>query len=207
MSSFGLLETMRVEPDGKILLLDRHLIRLSRSAQYFSFPCDVQRVREAVSQRASALQTLSWLRIKLAADGTCSIESGPLETRNPSYLRLATFRVNSSQSLLYHKTTNREIYDAARREGDADTEVLLVNERGEITEATIANIAVLRDGRWITPQSSCGLLNGVMRSELLETGQIVEGIIHADELTPGEVVRCFNALRGVFEVEFRQAQR
>jgi branched-subunit amino acid aminotransferase/4-amino-4-deoxychorismate lyase len=58
------------------------------------------------------------------------------------------------------------------------------------------NIAVFREGRWVTPQVSCGLLSGVMREELLERGEIVEGVILARELQPGEAVRCFNALRG-----------
>jgi branched-subunit amino acid aminotransferase/4-amino-4-deoxychorismate lyase len=204
---FSLLETMRVEPDGKILLLDRHLNRLRRSAQQFSFHCEIEQIRDAVLKRASSVEKLSWLRLTLDAQGQHAVESGALEIRNPRSVKLAPFRVNSDNPSLYHKTTNREIYDAARREGDAETEVLLVNERGEITEATIANVAVRRSAQWITPRSSCGLLNGVMRSELLDTGRVVEGIIFAEELKPGEIVRCFNALRGVFEVEFRSTQR
>jgi len=58
----------------------------------------------------------------------------------------------------------------------------------------------LRQGHWITPAVSCGLLPGTMRAELLAEKKIVEGIIAADALSAGEPVRCFNSLRGIFEV-------
>jgi len=201
-SDFQLLETMRVLPDGEVFLFDRHLERLSASAQCFAFRYDAPLLREAVSRRASSIGGPAFLRLTLASNGEYELQSGPLPARNPTRLKPASFRVNSSDPFLYHKTTNREIYEAAKREGDADTEVLLINERSEITEITIANVAVLRDGRWITPKTSCGLLNGVMRGELLDAGEIVEGVIHCDELVVGETIRCFNALRGIFEAKF-----
>jgi para-aminobenzoate synthetase/4-amino-4-deoxychorismate lyase len=199
---------MRVEPDGQIPLLERHLNRLSQSAQQFSFRCELEEVRNAVVKRASWMTRPSWLRLTLTRGGECKVEAGPLEVQNPRYVVLAAGRVDSRNPLLYHKTTKREIYDAARRvHCNADTEALLANERGEITEITIANVAVLREGQWITPPLSSGLLHGVMRSELLDQGRIVEGIIHGDNLIPGETIRCFNALRGIFDVKFVQTQR
>jgi branched-subunit amino acid aminotransferase/4-amino-4-deoxychorismate lyase len=198
-SSFRLLETMRVLPDGSVFLLERHMKRLSDSARQLSFQCDIERVRDAVMSRASTLVGPSWLRLTLSQDGDCTLDSGALDIRNPQRIKLATRRVNSGNPMLYHKTTSREIYEAAKREGDPNTEVLLINERNEITEITIANVAVLRGDRWITPETSCGLLGGIMRSELLATGQIAEGIIHADELAASQTIRCFNALRGIFD--------
>jgi branched-subunit amino acid aminotransferase/4-amino-4-deoxychorismate lyase len=51
----------------------------------------------------------------------------------------------------------------------------------------------------MTPPILCGLLPGVMRAELLSRGEIDEAVIAADELQHTEVVRCFNALRGVWD--------
>ena len=112
-------------------------------------------------------------------------------------------RVNSRDPFLYHKTTNRGIYEEARRDCDIETDAILINERDEITETTIANIAVYRDRQWITPALSSGLLPGVGRAELLARGDILEGVIHIDDLMPGEPIRCFNALRGVFDLELK----
>ena len=57
--------------------------------------------------------------------------------------------VDPSDPMLFHKTSRRRRYEeAAARHPDAD-DVVLTNTRGEITESTIANIAVQLDGRWV----------------------------------------------------------
>src|SRR5262249_16070672 len=122
-------------------------------------------------------------------------------------LTLSSVRVYSGDVFLYHKTTNRGIYEEARKECDEQTDAILINERGEITETTIMNIAVFRNGRWITPQTSCGLLPGVMREELLARGEIVEDVVHANELRPGELIRSFNTLRGICDINVIETDR
>ena len=42
-------------------------------------------------------------------------------------------------------------------------DTLLYNTAGELTECTRGNIALLLDGRWVTPPLRCGLLDGVGR--------------------------------------------
>lgn len=199
MTEFRLLETMHVE-DGRVWLLDRHLDRLSRSAAYFSFVCNSPDIRQAIMNAAPRGGNPSRLRLLLSRAGEYELDAGPMPQENPRRLRLSSVRVDSKNPFLYHKTTNRGVYDEARREFDLQTDVLLANERGEITETTIANIAVRRGGRWVTPLVSCGLLAGVMRAELLSAGEIVEGVVHASGLAGGESVLCFNALRGKFDV-------
>ena len=55
-------------------------------------------------------------------------------------------------------------------------------------------------GAWVTPLLSSGLLPGVMRAELLSTGEVQEGTVSVEELCvaarrgPGWV-RCFNSVR------------
>ncbi len=198
MTEFRLLETMRVE-DGRVRLLDRHLDRLGRSAAYFSFAWNLPEIRQAIVNAATRGGNPSRLRLLLARAGEYELDAGPLPRENPCQLRLSSVRVDSKNPLLYHKTTNRALYDEARREFGPEIDVLLANERGEITETTIANIALLLGGRWVTPPASCGLLAGVMRAELLAMGEIVEGVVHAGDLAGGESVLCFNALRGKFD--------
>lgn len=202
MNDFRLIETMRVSESGDVYLLDRHLDRLSKSARYFSFKCDLEKLRAQILQAIPSRRTAAGLRLTLAKDGLVKVEAGPVPDGYAQRLTLSSARVNSNDVFLYHKTTNRTVFDQARRGCDEQTDVILINEREEITETTIMNLAVLREGRWITPQVSSGLLPGVMRAELLARGDIVEGVIPVNELRDGEVIRCFNALRGVFDVVF-----
>ena len=196
---------MRVSETGEVYLLERHLERLSGSASYFSFACDLARVREEILKSVLSDRTPICLRLTLAKDGELTLACNPLPTGRAKRLKLSSVRVNSQDIFLRHKTTNRGPYEKARLECDEHTDVILTNERDEITETTVMNIAVLRDGRWTTPQESCGVLPGVMRQELLAHGEIVEGVIRAAQLESGEVIRCFNALRGLFDVEFDRA--
>lgn len=93
-------------------------------------------------------------------------------------------------------------------------DAILWNEWGEVTESTIANLAVEREeGHWITPPLTSGLLAGVMRAHLLDLTLSEEGRRGETTLSPGVVsvtdlkrmvleegrrLVGFNALRGVF---------
>jgi para-aminobenzoate synthetase/4-amino-4-deoxychorismate lyase len=204
-ADFALLETMKVSADGTIHLLSRHLERLGGSARYFGFACDLEGLHQDVMTEAARQREPAMLRLLLFRDGTYELQVKPLpRAGRPSVLRLcpSLITVDRSSPFLYHKTTVRGIYEQARTGCDEETDVILTNERGEVTETTIANIAVLRKDRWVTPMVSCGLLAGTMRAQLLDEGQLVEGIVRLEELLPGETIRCFNAVRGVFEVTF-----
>jgi para-aminobenzoate synthetase / 4-amino-4-deoxychorismate lyase len=203
MDTFDLLETMRVEAGGSIPLLPRHLERLGRSARFFGFTYDPDGIPAAILEAASRQTEPAVFRLLLSKEGDYQVQVKPPPSPGvPSRLVLAKLRVNSADPMLRHKTTGRGVYERAREGCDASTDVILINERGEVTETSIANIAVLREGRWVTPPVSCGVLPGTMRAQLLDESKIVEGVIRADELVPGEAIRCFNAVRGVFDVPF-----
>ena len=104
--------------------------------------------------------------------------------------------MDPADPFLFHKTTLRDRYDDARaRFPDAD-DVILVNTRGEITETTIANLAVKIDERWWTPPVEAGLLPGCERAALLTEGTIEERILRPDDLERAEGVAVINSVRG-----------
>ena len=97
-----------------------------------------------------------------------------------------------------YKTGDRKVYDDAVKRCSTDystkSDVLMYNDRNEVTETTIFNVICKIDGQYYTPPLSCGLLEGVMRRYLLEKGYITERVIHLHEIT--EIWIC-NAVRGV----------
>lgn len=104
--------------------------------------------------------------------------------------------VNSADFRLFHKTTQREVYESRRaRWADVD-DVVLINERGECTETSVANIAALVEGQWCTPPLSSGLLPGIQRAFLLAEGTVVERVLFADDLRTATALMVFNSLRG-----------
>jgi para-aminobenzoate synthetase/4-amino-4-deoxychorismate lyase len=83
-------------------------------------------------------------------------------------------------------------------------DVLLYNERGELTEFTIGNLVVELDGQLLTPAIACGVLPGTFRAHLLETGQIVERTIPVNQLTHCTKIFRVNSIRRWQLVEIRK---
>lgn len=202
---FALLETIGWIPSEGYLWLDRHLRRLMESAAYFSRPVDPERVRQALASLADRLPPRPHrVRLLVPAHGEPVAESQPLtESKNPYRIRLARRPVQSQDPFLYHKTTHRRVYERALAASPGEDDVLLWNEKGEITESCIANVAVERDGELLTPPVPCGLLPGIYRSLLLEQGKIREAILRVEDLQPTSRIFLMNSVRGLWEAAFR----
>jgi para-aminobenzoate synthetase/4-amino-4-deoxychorismate lyase len=115
---------------------------------------------------------------------------------------LAAEPVSSKDVFLFHKTTRREVYAAAEAGQPGADAVILWNERGEVTEATRFNFVAEIDGERVTPPLDCGLLAGVMRAELLESGSITERRITVAELRAAPRLWMVNAVRGWVESQW-----
>jgi para-aminobenzoate synthetase/4-amino-4-deoxychorismate lyase len=100
-----------------------------------------------------------------------------------------------------HKTTRRDIYEAALDSIGEVEDVLLWNHRGEITESTIANVFIQWAGELLTPPDTAGLLPGVYRQHLLESGRAREQTITVKDLTQAQAIYLGNSVRGLWAVE------
>lgn len=202
-ADFDLIETMRWEPGQGFLRFERHLARLYGSAEELGFACDPQRVGEVLANTVGAQQTALRTRLVLQRNGEVTAAAQPYEplaTDKVWRLQLARVQLSSTDTLLRHKTSRRQLYTHARSEylvTQAD-EVLLANERGEICECTITNVfADFGDGVLMTPRLDCGLLPGVLRAELLDEGRVQEAIYSYDELKSAKAIFVGNSLRGL----------
>jgi para-aminobenzoate synthetase/4-amino-4-deoxychorismate lyase len=193
---FSLLETMRLE-EGTVVRLDRHMARLAGSAHRFGFTCEEARIRSAIAATAQAHPSGQWrVRLLVARDGEPTIECTPYTADGRTWrVAFAATAVDSWDPFLANKTTHREIYDAARRARPDVDDVLLSNERGEITEATIANVVAEIDGVRYTPPLACGLLGGVFRGELVASGDVHERVLTRADITNASHLWLINSLR------------
>jgi len=108
---------------------------------------------------------------------------------------LAKEPVDSSNVFLFHKTTQRDVYESALHDFPGVDDVLLYNKLGELTEFTIGNLVVELDGELFTPPISCGVLPGTFRAYLLETGQVVERMIPINQLQNYAKIFRVNSIR------------
>jgi para-aminobenzoate synthetase/4-amino-4-deoxychorismate lyase len=198
---FELLETMRAER-GNLIRLDRHLRRMQESAEYFGFCFCESDVRRVVAETMRGVEGVRRVRLRLAPDGQARCEVHELEVL-PAELTvaLASGPADSRSPFLFHKTTNRQLYDLLRQSVPGGFDVLMYNERDEITEFTRGNVVVQLAGRRYTPPRACGLLAGVFRGELLQRGKIAERVIPKNEIAHAERIWFVNSVREWVEVK------
>ncbi len=201
--AFDLLETLRWTPEGDFWLLDLHLARLAQSADYFGYRIDLARVQHALAGAVAHLPAAPHkVRLLVNRAGACQVQASPLEPPPAGVPEIALARapIEAHDPFLYHKTTNRQVYDAARAARPEVSDVLLYNERGDVTETTIANVVVDIAGRLCTPPVSCGLLAGTHRAWLLAQGQIHERVVSVTDVLHSPDVYLINAVRGMWRV-------
>ncbi len=196
---FSLLETMLWTPDDWYFLLTYHLRRLCDSATYFDIPIDIDQIQEKLTAIAVSLPSKPHrVRLLVSRNGIISCQAMSLNGETePKKVRLllAPTPIDSTNPFLYHKTTNRQVYDAMRDSCPGCDDVLLWNERNEITETCTANVIVQLDGELLTPQVQCGLLPGTFRAWLLDQRKIKEKVVTVEMLKLSERIYLVNSVR------------
>jgi para-aminobenzoate synthetase/4-amino-4-deoxychorismate lyase len=195
---FSLVETMGYWPGEGLRNRARHLERLGRSAAYFGFRLGPESVASALQAALEVATAPCRVRLVASRDGSVDVELAPVPPPpgRPVPLVVDPEPVSTDQVWLYHKTTRRSAYElrAARHPGADD--VVLVNERGEPTETTVANLAVRTGGQWWTPPVASGCLPGAERARLVEEGKLQERPISLAELYAASEVALVSSLRG-----------
>jgi para-aminobenzoate synthetase/4-amino-4-deoxychorismate lyase len=193
-----LLETLAFVPGEGLRNLDRHLARMADSADWADFRFDRVVVLESLHRALGGRTEPTRVRVLLCRSGDVEVElqAMPPVTGRTVSLALDDDPVDATSPWLQHKTTRRDVYlTRALRHPEAD-DVVLVNQRGELTETTTANLAVRLDGRWWTPPTSSGCLPGVERARLLDLGRLHERVLTAEHLHDAEALAVVSSLRG-----------
>ncbi|HUS93770.1 MAG TPA: aminodeoxychorismate synthase component I [Patescibacteria group bacterium] len=199
---FKLLESILWTPEDGYYLLDEHLIRLGDSAEFFGYFIDQGQVRRKLNRYSHSLANEPQkVRLLLSRDGALHLEaqtvagSSLAEVGLPAKVALATMPVDESDVFLYHKTTQRIVYDRARERQPGYDEILLWNRQGEITETTTANVVFRMQDEFVTPPITSGLLGGTFRADLLAKKVVREGVVTIEDLELVEEIHLINSVR------------
>lgn len=205
---FELIETM-LWRGGGIPLLDLHLERLYGSAQYFGIPYQEQEILAHIQRETEALtgDNPHKVRLTLSRTGKVHITVSEVQVPSPGLRRakISTKRVDFGNVFVYHKTTQRSLYEEEYRQAVSEgyDEVLFLNERGEMTEGSRTNLFVQRGGILFTPPVSSGLLAGVYRKHVLDTHpEAVERVLYLEDVYEADKCYVCNAVWGLVEIRF-----
>jgi para-aminobenzoate synthetase / 4-amino-4-deoxychorismate lyase len=192
---------------GRYRYLDDHTRRLVRSARNFAFPVSTRQFLEFARRAARTFDDgrPRKVRVFLNSAGAMRWDAEAIasagETAAPTALLSAT-PIDSSEPLLYHKTTHRPWYQPAvkRIRAHACFDVIFTNRRGEITEGARSNVFAELKGKLYTPPVRCGVLPGVLRGRLLKSGACGERVLTVGDLRAAEALYCGNSVRGLVRV-------
>lgn len=199
---FSLFETILCTPQDGPFLLEKHIERMADSAEYFDFPFSKKKLEDLLIQIARGITSPKRVKVLLNCSGELSAEAKDFHSaKNVFKVYPAKHPIDSNNVFLYHKTTCREIYPIPENHYD---DVLLFNDRDELTEFTLGNLVVETAGKFFTPPISCGLLAGTFRAQLLEINKIKERVIRKEELQNHSKVFLINSLRQWVKVEIQK---
>ena len=120
---------------------------------------------------------------------------------------ISNVRRNETSPFVYHKTMNYGdcILEKRAVRGSDIQEPVFLNTRGEIAEGATSNLFFVKGGTLYTPEVSSGLLPGILRRWVLETGKkeglpVVEKRIRPEEVKTFEECFVTNSLLGIMPV-------
>lgn len=176
---FDLLESMRLE-EGRVKRLNLHQNRLNASVSFFGFKAvDLSRITTDYINEHLLFSGSFKLRLSLSSQGDYVLNHETLGRKNSMTARISKEPVQAAPEFLSHKTTVRHHYINESSESDL---VLYYNDKEVLTEFDIGNLVIEEDGVLYTPETSVGLLNGVMRQSLIQDGKLQLRNFTLDEL-------------------------
>ena len=183
MNASLLLETIKVS-GGKALYLDYHNYRFNRSRKdlfSISKPVDLS---QYITPPSSGLY-----RCRILYDREIQkIEYLPY--RPKVIQNIAIIESSIEYAYKYADRTKFELLLAASPRSDE----ILISRNGYLTDTTIANIAFLEKGKWITPDKP--LLEGTTRKRLINEGFLTPKSIQKDEIHHFDGFALMNAMLG-----------
>ncbi|WP_284164273.1 aminotransferase class IV family protein [Frigidibacter sp. SD6-1] len=190
-----LIETFRW--DGSAFVrLEAHLARARASAGALGFHWRAAEVDRALA--AVGGPTPLRIRLTIGREGDADLSSAPLPPAARQWrLAIHPEPIDEGNPARRHKTTDRALYDRARAALPAGVdEYLFLNRRGELAEGTITTLFADLGQGLLTPPLASGCLPGVLRADLLASGQAREAVLTADILGKARLW-VGNSLRGL----------
>lgn len=207
---FDLIESLGWSVGEGFKFMNKHLDRLAASADYFDFSFDkddaAQQLKDHVGMIDGTADQKYKLRLLLSKSGNITITSEATSNIETGKVVISDKTVDSRNPLLFHKTTERSFFSREFEKYQKQTgctDVLFLNERGELTEGSFTNLFIKKGDILYTPPLKCGLLNGIFRQHLLddESGPTVEKILFMQDLKSADQIYICNSVRRIIPAQ------
>lgn len=136
----------------------------------------------------------------LSASLEIEVDRQVLEPLSPTFCqaKLCLQEADLQQAFTYFKTTHRPHLSLGEQEN------IYYDKSGELLETSIGNLVLKIAGKLYTPPIRLGILPGIYRQHLLETGQVEEKVLTLTDLAQVEAIYGCNAVRGLYELSLEE---
>ena len=140
------------------------------------------------------------LRISLDKSGEIELSLQVLAPLSPTFCqaKLCLQEMDLNQVFTYFKTTHRPHLTVGNQE------IIYHTAAGELLETSIGNLVLKIAGKLYTPPVRLGILPGIYRQYLLETGKVEEKVLTLKDLAQAEAAYGCNAVRGLYELSLEE---
>jgi branched-chain amino acid aminotransferase len=202
MNGWGVFSTIRIA-GGVLFAFERHWARMQRDAQRMRvpFPADPEYIKSRLMKLIEANEAADATLRVVVVRNHGGVFQGPGIDRDFDLIAFTTGLADWGESVrlamkphgryaqnefsgakIMSWAQNLAWYEEAHERGFDET--VLLNERGEVSECTSANIFVANENRVLTPPLSSGCLPGVTRELLLDVVR-ADGIsVHEQNIAP-----------------------
>ena len=222
---WGLFETMRAY-NNRIVYFDAHLERLKRSARLLDIRCpySLARFKEIIYEavkinglRDASIRLTLW-KCESGAD-TLIIAKKYQPCPSRKYKKgfrasISPFRQNENSFLAQLKTTNYLLYRLAYAEAKEKgfDEAVILNQKGNIAEASRSNLFFIKNKELFTPSLACGCLNGITRRVIFDLAnkyhiKAYEGAFSILDLYACDEAFLTNSLMGIMPLVSVEGRR
>jgi len=187
------------------IFVDEHVKRLNNSLSQFSIHIVI--TKELIYEIVDVCN-LSNKGLKILVSQSNIIVSVRELTYTDKYyekgasLMLSNIIRSSHSHLVNHKSANYGDMILSLRHAHTlgYDDCLFFNEKGYLTESTIANLFIIKNNQILTSSTSQGLLPGIVRGHIIETNNVIEGKVSIDDLVYADAVFLTNSLVGIIKV-------
>ncbi len=193
-----LIETLRWDAATGFVRLSRHKKRMQKAARTLGYKFSSKRF-DLTLQKVSAM-TAQRVRLSLSKDGKFTLQHSDYVAATDLKLSLSKHPLTPDVQMTGHKISARQFYDGEQGRVNALTgadEVLFLNTKHELCEGSYTSLFLEKNGQLLTSALSSGILPGILREELVETGKAKEAILTLSDLLCADKVFLGNSLRGL----------
>lgn len=192
--SSGIFETIKTV-NGAPIALGRHMRRALESALELgiSIPSEDFIRDEILKVLTENSHKVGRLRVCFGQNLFYVTHDSYSEQTEPARLNFYSQTVIGAIHKLFPYDYRFALVEASNDEGYHDS--VLFNEKNEITETAVANLAFQIGGEWFTPPISSGILPGVIRAIAIEECGVKVRPIHISEIPEVESGFMLSSLR------------